>query len=92
MTVFRNWICLLLLSAIGFGSPLVWAQEAAGSQPAAGTDQSAVTLGPGDLVDLTVFDVPELVLKVRVDSSGGVSLPLLGDLKLAGMTVRDTQQ
>ena len=27
-----------------------------------------------------------------MDSSGGVSLPLIGDLKLAGMTVRDTQK
>jgi polysaccharide biosynthesis/export protein len=93
MTVFRSWICLMLLVATGFGSPLARAQGAAeGSQPAAGTDQSAITLGPGDLVDLTVFDVPELVLKVRVDSSGGVSLPLLGDMKVAGMTVRDAQR
>jgi len=36
--------------------------------------------------------VPELVLKVRVDASGFVSLPLLGDLKLAGMTVRNAQR
>jgi polysaccharide biosynthesis/export protein len=55
-------------------------------------DQSAITIGQGDLVDLTVFDVPELVLKVRVDSNGVVSLPLMGDLKLAGMTVRDAQR
>jgi polysaccharide export outer membrane protein len=32
-----------------------------------------------------------LVLRVRVDSNGDVSLPLIGDLKLAGMTVRDAQ-
>jgi polysaccharide biosynthesis/export protein len=93
MTFFRNWICLLLLGVTRIGSPFILGQEAAGgSQPSGGTDQSAVTLGPGDLVDLTVFDVPELVLKVRIDSSGGVSLPLIGDLKLAGMTVRDTQR
>jgi polysaccharide export outer membrane protein len=93
MKVFKKWIYLLLLGATGFGFPLIWAQGAPdGSQPSAATDQSAITLGPGDLFDLTVFDVPELVLKVRVDSSGGVSLPLLGDLKLAGMTVRDSQR
>jgi polysaccharide export outer membrane protein len=50
-----------------------------------------MTIGPGDLLDLTVFNVPELILKVRVDSEGIVSLPLLGDVKLAGMTVRDAQ-
>lgn len=61
------------------------------SQPTKTVDQSAITIGPGDLLDLSVFDVPELILKVRVDSSGMVNLPLLGDLKLAGITVRDAQ-
>ena len=82
---------LLILGLVG--ASLSWAQLAVDrSQSAAVTGQSAITIGPGDLVCLTVFDVPELVLKVRVDAGGGVSLPLIGDLKLAGMTVRDTQQ
>lgn len=84
---------LLILGLVGIGISLSRAQLAAGSsQSATVTDQGAITIGPGDLVDLTVFDVPELVLKVRVDAIGGVSLPLIGDLKLAGMTVRDSQQ
>jgi polysaccharide export outer membrane protein len=84
---------LLILGLVWIGVSLSRAQLPVDpSQSAAGTDRSAITIGPGDLVDLTVFDVPELVLRVRVDSSGGVSLPLIGDLKLAGMTVRDSQQ
>jgi polysaccharide export outer membrane protein len=87
------WICALVLALMGVGSSIAWAQAATDrSQSATVPDQSAITIGPGDMFDLTVFDVPELVLKVRVDSSGGVSLPLLGDLKLAGMTVRDSQR
>jgi polysaccharide biosynthesis/export protein len=50
-----------------------------------------MTIGPDDVIDLTVYGVPELVLKVRVESDGSVSLPLIGDLKLAGLTVRDAQ-
>ena len=93
ITFLRCWICALVLGVTGTGSSLAWAQAATdGSHSATVTDQSAITIGPGDLFDLTVFDVPELILKVRVDSSGGVSLPLLGDLKLAGMTVRDSQR
>ena len=93
MRFFRYWMCVLALGVMGISSLHILAQEAeSDAQPAVGTDQSVLTLGPGDLVDLTVFDVPELVLKVRIDSSGGVSLPLIGDLKLAGMTVRDTQK
>jgi polysaccharide biosynthesis/export protein len=83
----------LILGLVGTGVSLCRAQLVANhSQTATATDQSAITIGPGDLVDLTVYDVPELVLKIRVDASGGVSLPLLGDLKLAGMTVRDSQK
>jgi polysaccharide biosynthesis/export protein len=83
---------LLLLSAIGNSSYPVFAQQAGSSvQPAALPDQSAITIGPGDVLDLTVFHVPELILKIQVDSKGIVSLPLLGDMTLAGMTVRDAQ-
>jgi polysaccharide biosynthesis/export protein len=93
MRVFRHWMCVLALGVMGVGPSLIWAQVAGtGSPPATMPDQSTITIGPGDLLDLTVFDVPELVLKVRVDSSGVVSLPLLGDLKFAGMTVRDAQR
>lgn len=55
-------------------------------------NEGAISIGPGDLIDLTVFHVPELILKIRVDSNGSVSLPLLGDVKLAGLTIRDAQQ
>jgi polysaccharide export outer membrane protein len=82
---------LLILGLVG--ASLSWAQLAVDrSQSATVADRSAITVGPGDLVCLTVFDVPELVLKVRVDAGGSVSLPLIGDVKLAGMTVRDSQQ
>src|SRR5580704_9036959 len=88
MRVFRYWTFVLAWGLVGIGSRFVCAQETAKGLP----DQSTITIGPGDLIDLTVFDVPELVLKVRVDSNGVVSLPLMGDLKLAGMTVRDAQR
>jgi polysaccharide biosynthesis/export protein len=93
MKVFTYRTRLLILGLVGIGASLSRAQLAVDrSQSETVTDRSAITIGPGDLVCLTVFDVPELVLKVRVDASGSVSLPLIGDLKLAGMTVRDTQQ
>jgi polysaccharide export outer membrane protein len=70
----------------------MWAQTAAETSSAASlSDQSAMIMGPGDLIDLSVYHVPELILKVRIDANGVVSLPLIGDLKLAGRTVRDAQ-
>jgi polysaccharide biosynthesis/export protein len=93
MKVFNYRTRALVLGLVGIGASLSRAQLAVDrSQSATVTDRGAITIGPGDLVYLTVFDVPELVLKVRVDASGSVSLPLIGDLKFAGMTVRDTQQ
>ena len=92
MRVFRYWMCVLVLGLMGICSPLMRAQgEANGSQSATVPDQSAMTIGPGDLIDLSVYQVPELILKVRVDSNGIVSLPLIGDLRLTGMTVREAQ-
>jgi polysaccharide export outer membrane protein len=85
-------MCVLVLGLMGICSPLMRAQgEANGSQPATVPDQSAMTIGPGDLIDLSVYQVPELIMKVRVDLNGVVSLPLIGDLRLAGLTVRDAQ-
>jgi polysaccharide biosynthesis/export protein len=91
MSALGHELCALVV-AVAVVSPLLGAQQTPTDPPSATvTDQSAILLGPGDLLDLTVFDVPELVLKVRVDPGGGVSLPLIGDLKLAGMTVRSAQ-
>ncbi len=84
---------LLLLALVGISATLSWAQLAVNAAPSVIVrDQSAIAIGPGDLLDLSVFDVPELVLKVRVDVNGCVSLAFLGDVKLAGMTVGNAQR
>lgn len=42
-------------------------------------------IGPGDLLSVTVFDLPELNRKVRVGSNGIIQLPLIGSMKAAGL-------
>jgi polysaccharide biosynthesis/export protein len=89
----RFWIPFLALSVFGILRCPILAQETStGTQLPDEAESSVIAIGPGDLLDLTVFHVPELILKVRVDPRGFVSLPLIGDLKLAGMTVRDAQR
>jgi polysaccharide export outer membrane protein len=84
---------LLILGLVGLGATLSWAQLAVkDAPPVMVRDQSAIAIGPGDLLDLSVFDVPELVLKVRVDINGCVSLAFLGDVKIGGMTVGNAQR
>jgi len=44
-------------------------------------------VSPEDIVNIKVFDEPDLsVEEARVTSNGTVSLPLLGDVKVAGLT------
>lgn len=46
---------------------------------------SSYRLGAGDEVEITVFDVPELNVTVRVRESGFLSLPLIGPVKAVGL-------
>lgn len=43
-------------------------------------------IGPKDLLELSVFEAPELTRAVRVSASGEISLPLLGAVQAAGLT------
>lgn len=80
---------LLLVSVTG----TLCAQTAALRAPSAATaDRSTLAIGPGDMLEIDVYDVPELVLKARVGEDGNVSLPLVGTLHWAGMTVAEAQR
>lgn len=43
-------------------------------------------IGPSDLLEISVFQVPELSRTVRVNARGGLSLPLIGDIQAGGFT------
>jgi polysaccharide biosynthesis/export protein len=45
-----------------------------------------ITIGPGDQVDIEVFDTPELSGTVRVSQTGEVNLTVLGNIQIAGLT------
>lgn len=46
----------------------------------------AVPVGAGDLLEVTVFDTPELSGKYRVNEKGELALPVGGSLPVAGLT------
>jgi polysaccharide biosynthesis/export protein len=50
-----------------------------------------VTLGPGDLIEVNVYNVPELASKVRVSNSGDVYLPLVDYVHVEGLTQEEAQ-
>jgi polysaccharide biosynthesis/export protein len=47
---------------------------------------AASPIGAGDLVEMSVFDTPELSGKLRVSNTGDVILPLVGTVHLQGLT------
>ena len=55
------------------------------------SEAGAIRIGPGDLLDINVFGVPDLSQKTRVTSSGEVYLPLVGYIHLDGLTIPDAQ-
>ena len=48
-------------------------------------------IGPNDLLDIEVYGVTDLKRPVRVNSTGMVSLPLIGSMALAGMTAQQAE-
>ena len=42
-------------------------------------------LGPGDQIEISVFDTPELSQRVRVTSDGKITLALIGEITVTGM-------
>jgi polysaccharide export outer membrane protein len=53
--------------------------------------ESNVMLGIGDLIEVSVFGVPDLSTKTRVSGSGDVYLPLIDYVHVAGLTADEAQ-
>ena len=49
-------------------------------------DRSEYRIGPKDLLQIGVYEVPELNVRQRVSENGTISLPLIGEIKVAGYT------
>lgn len=43
-------------------------------------------IGPKDLIEIKVFEVPELNIERRVAAEGTINLPLIGDVQVEGLT------
>jgi polysaccharide biosynthesis/export protein len=57
----------------------------------ASNDSTQVRLGSGDLIELSVYNVPELSTKARIGNSGDVYLPLIDYVHVGELTVEEAQ-
>ena len=78
LAVQAPWVCLS-----GYGASQL-------DHPAQVSDlaRDAYIIGPGDKLNLKVFSAPELSSVLPVLSDGTVSLPLLGSVSVAGLTLQ----
>jgi polysaccharide export outer membrane protein len=51
--------------------------------------QPVEKIGIGDAVRVTVFQQPDLATEARVSEKGTITMPLIGEVKVAGMSSRD---
>jgi polysaccharide export outer membrane protein len=59
-----------------------------GAMPQSGP---ALRLGAGDLVEVGVYNVPELTTKARVSSTGEIYLPLIDYVHVSGLTAEEAE-
>lgn len=57
----------------------------------AGSDLSEYRIGAHDLLEINVFEAPELNRSLRVSASGEITMPLIGTVQSAGLTSRDLE-
>jgi polysaccharide export outer membrane protein len=78
--------------ATALGGGLTALPPAAHAQPAtAAAAPDLYRIGPGDTVRITVYQSPDLSLETRVTEAGVISYPLIGALRLGGLTVSEAE-
>ena len=72
----KRWLTTLLLLLV------------TGALPAhAQKNQPEYQLGDGDTIRISVFQNPDLTLETRVSENGLITFPLIGNVKIGGMTI-----
>jgi len=46
----------------------------------------------GDVVAITVYEQPDLSTKARLDSTGEITLPLIGNVQIGGLSVSEAEE
>ena len=80
-------LCAAAALLVGIGlAPQTWAQPTPAADAPA-TAANEYRLGAGDVVRIAVYQNPDLTLESRVTEAGIVSYPLLGNIRLGGLSV-----
>ncbi|WP_077037349.1 polysaccharide export protein EpsE [Pelomonas sp. KK5] len=84
---------LLVGATLLGGAALAQQQQApAGSAAPLAGPTAEYKLGAGDVIRITVYQNPDLLLETHVSESGTLSYPLLGVIRLGGLTVGQAEK
>lgn len=89
------WVGVVLaLLYVTVSSPVAQAQQDPGNKQLPSSKEAPVSLkiAPGDLLHISVFDVPEMTQEVRVGANGKAQLALIGDVALTGLTADEAEE
>lgn len=67
------------------------ASDASEQKPANAMPMPRLLIGPGDDLDVTVYGAPDLSGHMRVSASGNIYLPLIGYIRIAGLTSSEAE-
>ena len=67
------------------------ANENSEQKPPSPSVASGLVIGPGDDLDVTVYGAPDLSGHLRVSANGNVSLPLIGYVRVAGLSSTEAE-
>jgi polysaccharide export outer membrane protein len=89
----RVWIGFAFAHAARVRQACLLALFAAFAVPSGAQDkQSEYRLGAGDTVRITVYQNPDLTLETKVSENGAISYPLIGQIRIGGMTAVAAEQ
>lgn len=87
--IYRLLITLLLLSPLALDLRADSLKDK--SEDSAG-EEANLKIFSNDLIRISVFEEPELGTEQRVDGNGRIRIPLLGNVGVAGLTIRDAEE
>ena len=86
----RNFLRFLLIT-LCLGVSLAHAAPAASTPGTGAPSVPDLRLGAGDMIRVTVYQNPDLTMDLRLSEGGMVSYPLLGPLKIGGLSVPEAE-
>jgi polysaccharide biosynthesis/export protein len=92
MATMKSKMAKILTAAVAFGlilfvyPPVGFAQQAASARP---DIAPPLRISAGDLIEVTIFENPDLSGRFRVDEKGDIDVPLIGSVHVEGDTAAE---